>query len=57
MVTTYKQLLCDVNLIVDGGQDRGKKASKLLDYSTAFSSIEYSGIEECEAYGNLCSCQ
>ena len=29
----------------DGGHDRGKKASKLLDATTAFSSIVYSGIE------------
>ena len=38
----------------DGGHDRGKKASKLLD---AFSSIVYGGTEEREASGNLCSCQ
>ena len=41
----------------DGGHDRGKKASKLLDATTAFSSIVYGGIEEREASGNLCSCQ
>ena len=27
----------------DGGHDRGKKASKLLDATTAFSSIVYGG--------------
>ena len=32
----------------DGGHDRGKKASKLLDATTAFSSIVYGGIEERE---------
>ena len=41
----------------DGGHDRGKKASKLLDATTAFSSIVYGGTEEREASGNLCSCQ
>jgi hypothetical protein len=30
-----------------------KKASKLLDATTAFSSIVHGGIEEREAYGNL----
>jgi hypothetical protein len=39
-----------------GGHNRGKKASKVLDATTAFSSIVYGGIEH-EAYGNLCSCQ
>ena len=41
----------------DGGHDQGKKASKLLDATTAFSSIVYSGTEERKASGNLCSCQ
>ena len=41
----------------DGGHDRGKKASKLLDATTEFSLIVYSRIEEFEASGNLCSCQ
>ena len=40
----------------DGGHDQGKKASKLLDATTAFSSIVYGGTER-EASGNLCSCQ
>ena len=41
----------------DGGRDRGKKPSKLLDATTAFSSIVYGRTEEREASGNLCSCQ
>ena len=41
----------------DGDHDRGKKASKRLDATTAFNSIVYGGTEECEASGNLCSCQ
>ena len=41
----------------DGGHDRGKKAFKLLDATTEFSSIVYGGIEEREASSNLCSCQ
>ena len=41
----------------DSGHDRGKKASKLLDATTAFSSIVYGGTDEREASGNLCSCK
>ena len=36
----------------DGAHDRGKKAFKLLDATTAFSSIVYGGTEEREASGN-----
>jgi hypothetical protein len=50
MSSHFVKLTSNVNgRLEDGGHDRGKKASKLLDATTAFSSIVYGGIEECEA--------
>ena len=42
--------------LVDGSHVQGKWASKLLDATTAFSSVVYGGTER-EASGKLCSCQ
>ena len=40
----------------DGSHVRDKHASKLLDVTTAFSST-VNGRIECDAHGNLYSCQ
>ena len=56
-IASVKPTLNASGRLEDGDHDRGKKASKLLDATAAFSSIVYGGTEEREASGNLCSCQ